>query len=70
MKTLYEKDFGYSTNAHAVKNEVYSTLETTMKKWVKKGYSPKEIAQIFVGVANSVETVVVLNLIHNRIQKM
>ena len=55
MKSLYNKNYRYTSEAEAIDREAHNALKLIFKEWYKNGYSPREIAHIINGTVTDFE---------------
>jgi hypothetical protein len=61
-KSFFGEKYVWTTEANACDNEVHYALKTIFASWIKKGYSPREIAHIVSGTAISLECEAVMDI--------
>ena len=62
MKNLYDKDARYTLQAELVEGEAYPTIRAIFDRWVKEGYSPRDISHILHGCVTECELMTVLDM--------
>lgn len=50
MKSLYDEDWRYNKDAQFLDTETNRAIQPLFQEFVKRGYNPREIAQIMTGV--------------------
>jgi ribosome modulation factor len=61
-KSLYDNEFRYTKDAVALSNATHSLLREIFSQYVKKGYSPREIAHLICGEITDLELNAVLDI--------
>ncbi len=61
MKSLYDENDYYTPEAIEIENELMKAIAPFFQKWTDRGFSPREISHLSVGVASLLECETILN---------